>query len=116
MTVHEDWVRQINAELDGELSLKESAALARHLVTCGACASARVSQLELRVALAPATGHAGKRHSSAHSRGAVRAHRAVAWVLLSIVVASAAGWLAHARWGGPLRGSVESSRAAFVVQ
>lgn len=113
MTMHEDWVRLINAELDGELSLQESAGLARHLAACGACASARVSQLELRLALARPTGHDASR-----APGRVRpAARSVAlWLLISVVAAGAAGWLAHARWGTPVRGSLESSRAVFVVQ
>ena len=31
--MHEDWVRQVDLELDGELSLPERAALSRHLAT-----------------------------------------------------------------------------------
>jgi anti-sigma factor RsiW len=41
MSVHEEWVRQITAELDGELTLPERAALAHHLAGCTACAGAR---------------------------------------------------------------------------
>ena len=51
-TAHEQWLVQIDAELDGELSLVERAALAKHLATCARCAGARASQLEVRVALA----------------------------------------------------------------
>ena len=45
MSGHDEWVRQIDAELDGELTLAESLALARHLAACGMCAGTRVSQL-----------------------------------------------------------------------
>jgi anti-sigma factor RsiW len=113
MSMHEDWVRQINAELDGELSLQESAGLARHLASCGACASARVSQLELRLALSRTASHDASRGSARPRPGS---RRIALWVVIAIAVAGAGGWLAHARWGGPLRGSVESSRAIFVAQ
>jgi len=113
MTMHEDWIRQINAELDGELSLQESAGLARHLATCGACASARVSQLELRLALSRSTG---QRESRPAARPRPTRPTMALWMLRAVAGAGATGWLAHARWGGPLRGSVESSRAVFVVQ
>src|SRR5207244_10281782 len=54
--MHEDWVRQVDLELDGELSLPEHAALSRHLATCRHCAEARVSHLEMRVAFARSAG------------------------------------------------------------
>ena len=47
---HELWLRQIDAELDGELSLIERSALAKHLASCSHCSGARASQLEVRVA------------------------------------------------------------------
>jgi anti-sigma factor RsiW len=56
--MHEEWVRQIDLELDGELSLPERAALARHLSGCRHCAEARVSHLEMRVAFARSAGAA----------------------------------------------------------
>src|SRR5947207_10225813 len=56
-TAHEQWLVQIDAELDGELSLVERAALAKHLATCARCAGARASQLEVRVALARSAGN-----------------------------------------------------------
>ena len=45
--MHDDWVRQIEQEVDGELSLPERAALARHLAGCRHCAEARISHLEI---------------------------------------------------------------------
>ncbi len=113
MTSHDAWVRQIDAELDGELTLAESAALARHLVTCGTCAGARVSQLELRVALARSAGAPDAR---AVPRPRIRAGAVAAWLGASLVMGAVTGWAAHARWGGPGHGSLEASRAAFAVQ
>src|SRR5438876_8819770 len=56
METHEEWIRRIDAELEGELSLAERALLARHLLGCASCAAARASHLELRVALAKSAG------------------------------------------------------------
>ena len=113
MSLHEDWVRQIDAELDGELTLAERAALARHLAGCPACAGARASHLELRVALARS---AGEPHARAVPRPRIRGRMVLLWVTLSLLAGAAGGWLAHARWGGPGQGSLEASRAAFVVE
>jgi hypothetical protein len=113
MTGHEAWVRQVAAELDGELTLAESAALARHLAGCGMCAGARVSQLELRVALARS---AGTPEARALPRQRVRARVVAGWLAGTLIVGAAAGWAAHARWGGPGHGSLEASRAAFAAQ
>ena len=109
MSTHPDWVRQIDAELDGELTLVERAALARHLAGCAACAGARASHLELRVALARS---AGEPQARTVPRPRIRGRSVALWVI------AAGGWLAHARWGGPGGGpgSLEASRAAFVVE
>jgi anti-sigma factor RsiW len=113
MSDHADWVRQIDAELDGELTLPERAALARHLAACAACAGARASHLELRVALARS---AGQPHARAVPRPAIRGRSVAFWVSLSVLLGTTGGWLAHARWGGPGHGSLETSRAAFAVE
>jgi anti-sigma factor RsiW len=112
MRVHEDWVRQIDAELDGELTLAERAALARHLAGCAACAGARASQLELRVALARG---AGEPNARTVPRPAIRGRVVALWVLLSVGAGLAAGWWAHARWGAPGPASREASRATFAL-
>jgi len=113
MSSHEEWVRQIDAELDGELTLAERAALARHLAGCGACAGARASHLEMRVALARS---AGEPQARTVPRPRIRGRSVALWVALSLLAGAAGGWLAHARWGGPGPGSLEASRAAFVVE
>lgn len=113
MTLHEEWVRQIDAELDGELTLTERAALARHLATCGSCAGARASHLELRVALARS---AGEPNARVVPRPTIRGRRLAFWVGVSLLAGLAAGWTAHQQWGGPGPGSLEASRATFVVE
>jgi anti-sigma factor RsiW len=113
MSTHPDWVRQIDAELDGELTLVERAALARHLAGCAACAGARASHLELRVALARS---AGEPQARTVPRPRIRGRSVAVWVMLSLLAGAAGGWLAQARWGGPGPGSLEASRAAFVVE
>jgi len=113
MNEHEEWVRQIDAELDGELTLPERAALARHLATCAACAGARASHLELRVVLARS---AGEPHARAVPRPRIRGRSVALWVATSLLVGAAAGWLAHVSWGSPGPGSLERSRAAFAVE
>lgn len=112
MGEHDAWVRQIDAELDGELSLVERAALARHLATCTHCAGARASHLELRVAIARA---AGDPYARTVPRPAIRGRTLALWVAVSALVGAAAGWAAHRWWGGPGPGSLEASRAAIVV-
>jgi anti-sigma factor RsiW len=47
MSEHTDWLRQIDAELDGALTLSEQAALGRHLAACPHCAGARAVAREL---------------------------------------------------------------------
>ena len=112
MTVHHDWVRQIGAELDGELTLLESAALARHLAECGTCSRARVSQLEMRLALARS---GGDHHPRALSRPRLVGRTVLLWLIAILVAGTAGGWVAHARFGGPGPGARESSRAVLVV-
>src|SRR6185503_15655181 len=111
---HEQWLAQIDAELDGELSLVERAALAKHLATCAHCAGARASQLEVRVALARS---AGNPHAFVVPRPAIRAGTLTLWVAVALVTGLIGGWLAYARWGGPgSRGTLEETRAAIVVE
>jgi len=109
---HDVWLKQIDAELDGELSLVERAALAKHLATCSRCAGARASQLEVRVALARS---AGDPHARIVPRPAIRGRALVFWTVVALVLGIGAGWLAHGRWGGPGPGSLEDARAAIVV-
>lgn len=112
MDSHEQWQRQLDAELDGELSLAERAALARHLAGCPHCAGARASLLEVRAAAASAGGDP---HAHVLAPGPALRGRALQIVVATAVLAAAlAGWAAHARWGGP-GGDLESSRAAIVV-
>ena len=113
MGAHEDWVRQIEAELDGELTLPERAALARHLAVCVACAGARASHLELRVAIARSAGQPDAR---AVPLSRIRARSVVLWMVVTLLAGAAAGWFAHIRWGGPGSGSLEASRAAFTAE
>src|SRR5262249_10103687 len=113
-TTHEQWLLQIDAELDGELSLIERAALAKHLATCGRCAGARASQLEVRVALARS---AGNPHAFVVPRPSIRAGTLALWVALALATGVLAGWAANRRWGGPGAGStLEESRGTIVVQ
>lgn len=109
---HELWLRQIDAELDGELSLIERSALAKHLASCSHCSGARASQLEVRVALARSAGNA---HARVVPRPTIRGRALAFWVTLAILAGAAVGWLAYGRWGGPGSGSVEDARAAIVV-
>jgi len=113
MGVHEEWIEQIEAELDGELTLPERAVLAHHLATCPGCAGARASHLELRVALARS---AGQPNALPVPRPRMRGRSVARWVVLSLLAGAAAGWVAHIRWGGPGPGSLEASRAAFTVE
>jgi hypothetical protein len=110
---HEQWLVQIDAELDGELSLVERAALAKHLISCAHCAGARASQLEVRVALARA---AGNPHAFVVPRPAIRAGTLVLWVVISLGVGLLGGWIAQQRWGGPGGGrTLEETRGIIVV-
>jgi anti-sigma factor RsiW len=115
MEGHGIWVRQIEAELDGELSLTERAALARHLTACAHCAGTRASHLELRAAAASA---AGDPHARALQRPKPLTGRTRAGVVAALLLAgSLLGWAAHARWGGPGGGGdLEESRAAIVAR
>jgi anti-sigma factor RsiW len=108
---HETWLKQIDAELDGELSLVERAALAKHLATCTHCSGARASQLEVRVAVARS---AGDPHARVVPRPIIRGRALALWVVVAIALGVVGGWLAHGRWGGP-GGSLEDTRAAIVV-
>jgi anti-sigma factor RsiW len=112
---HEEWVRQIEAELAGELSLAQRAALARHLAACPACAGARVSRLELEASFARS---AGDPHARVVRRPRVRGRTLALWAAVVVVVGLLAGWLAHARWGGPGggRGTLEDGRATILVR
>ena len=112
-STHEQWLAQIDAELDGELSLVERAALAKHLATCGHCAGARASQLEVRVALARA---AGNPHAFVVLRPAIRAGTLFLWMVIALGAGLLAGWVAQQRWGGPGGGgSLEETRGTIVV-
>src|SRR2546423_15006079 len=86
---HEQWLLQIDAELDGELSLVERAALAKHLATCAHCAGARASQLEVRVPLARP---AGNPHAFVVPRPAIRAGTLALWVAPALATGLPAGW------------------------
>jgi anti-sigma factor RsiW len=112
MEGHEDWIRRIDAELEGELSLAERALLARHLVTCASCAAARASHLDLRVALAKS---AGDPHARAVPRPVIRGRVLTFWVLIGVAAGLVGGWFAYQRWGGP-GGALEDTRAALVVR
>ncbi|HUL03279.1 MAG TPA: anti-sigma factor [Gemmatimonadales bacterium] len=113
MSDHDEWVRQIDAELDGELTLPERAALARHLAGCSACAGARASHLELRVAMARS---AGQPHAVTVPRPAIQGRSVALWVTATLVFGLAVGWFGHVRWGGPGADSLETSRATFAVE
>ena len=111
---HEQWQAQINAELDGELSLMERAALAKHLATCSHCAGARASQLEVRVALARS---AGNPHAFVVPRPSIRAGALTLWVIIALATGVLGGWLANPRWGAPGGGAaLEETRGTIVVQ
>ncbi len=111
---HEQWLVQIDAELDGELSLVERAALAKHLATCARCAGARASQLEVRVALARS---AGNPHAFVVPRPSIGAGTLTLWVVIALAAGLVAGWAANRRWGGPGAGTtLEESRGTIVVQ
>ena len=111
---HEPWLVQIDAELDGELSLMERAALAKHLATCAHCAGARASQLEVRVALARS---AGNPHAFVVPRPSIRAGTLTLWVMIALAIGLLGGWLANHRWGAPGGGApLEDSRGTIVVQ
>ena len=110
---HEDWIQQIDLELDGELSLPERAALARHLAACRHCAEERVSHLEMRVAFARS---AGEPHARTVPRPRIRGRTLALWMAVSLLAGAAAGWLGHGRWGGPGSGSLEATRATFLAQ
>lgn len=111
---HEQWQAQINAELDGELSLIERAALAKHLATCAHCAGARASQLEVRVALARS---AGDPHAFVVPRPSIRAGTLALWMIVALATGLVGGWLANRTWGGPGGGApLEETRGTIVVQ
>ena len=111
---HEQWLVQIDAELDGELSLMERAALAKHLATCGHCSGARASQLEVRVALARS---AGNPHAFVVPRPSIRAGTLTLWVMIALALGLLGGWLANHRWGAPGGGApLEETRGTIVVQ
>ena len=112
-STHGEWLKQIDAELDGELSLVERAARAKHLATCAHCARARASQLEVRVALARS---AGNPHAFVVPRPSIRAGTLAIWVLIAVALGVAAGWAGHRQWGGPGgAGTLEESRGTIVV-
>src|SRR5574341_344369 len=99
MEGHEDWLRQIEAEVEGELSLAGRAALARHL--------------EVRAAMASA---AGDPHARALPRHGPPRGRTLALLGAALLLAGVGlGWGLHARWGGP-GGDLEASRAAIVAR
>ncbi len=110
---HEEWLRQIDAEIAGTLPLAQRATLARHLVTCPRCAGARVSRLELEASFAKAHGEP---HALAVRRSVLRGRTLAVWAAVALIAGLLGGWLAHARWGGPGRGTLESSRATILVR
>ncbi|MGH7608163.1 MAG: zf-HC2 domain-containing protein, partial [Gemmatimonadales bacterium] len=110
---HESWLLQIDAELDGELSLAERAALAKHLAMCSHCAGARASQLEVRVALARS---AGDPHARMVPRPSIRAGTLLLYIVVALGAGALAGWLAYSRWGGPGGEAIEDVRATVVVE
>lgn len=111
-TDHAEWVQRIEAEVEGELTLAERAALARHLMSCQHCAGTRASHLELRAAMAAS---AGDPHAPSLARPPMRRRRVVMIVLLGLLAGAAAGWLAHWKFGAPGRGSLEGGRATIVA-
>lgn len=112
MDVHADWLRHIDAELEGELTLVEQTALARHLAACPHCAGARASSLEMRVAMAQA---AGEPNAHVVPRPATPRRSVALWAGVALLIGAAVGWGAHERWGGP-GGAVEDGRAAIFVR
>jgi anti-sigma factor RsiW len=113
MAGHEHWLHQIDAELDGELSLAERAALAKHLAACTHCSGARASQLEVRVALARS---AGDPHAHVVPRPAIRPRTLTLWVMVAVITGLVGGWVAYWQWGGPGGEPVEETRALIVVE
>ena len=109
---HGEWLRRIEAEVEGELSLAERAALARHLLGCQHCAGARASHLELRAAMAAS---AGDPHARTLARPAIGTRRVVLYVVLALAVGGALGWLVHLRYGAPGQGALEAGRATIVA-
>jgi len=113
MTDHADWLRQIDAELDGELTLSEQAALARHLAGCAHCGGARASNLEMRAQLALS---AGEPQARAVPRPIIRGRIVARWVAIALVGGGVAGWVLYSQFGGPGGGTVEGVRAAIMVR
>jgi hypothetical protein len=109
---HAEWMHRIEAEVEGELSLAERAALARHLMSCQHCAGTRASHLELRAAMAAS---AGDPHARSLARPPMRTRSLVLLVLVVALASIAVGWLAHTRFGAPGQGSLEGGRATIVA-
>src|SRR5260221_1661438 len=108
MTDHERWARDIEAELDGELTLAEQAALARHLAVCPTCAGTRASHLELRASLARASGHP---RAKVMPRQVLRGRTLALLALLAALAGPGGGWLAAPRCGRPGVGRLVPSPA-----
>src|SRR2546422_11726881 len=106
-------MRQIDLELDGELSLPERAALARHLAGCRHCAEARLNHLELRVAFARS---AGEPHARTVPRPRLRGRTLALWMAASLVAGGAAGWLGAFRWGGAGGAPSQPTPGAFPAR
>ena len=118
MDEHTEWMRQLDPEIDGELTLTERAALARHLASCPHCAGARASHLELRVAMAQAAGDPQARNVP---RPAIRSRTVMLWALAGLIAGAATGWVLHARWGipgaiGAEPATLEQARATILVR
>jgi len=113
MSDHERWAREIEVELDGDLTLAEQAALARHVAVCPTCAGTRASLFELRASLARASGHP---RAKIIPRQMLRGRTLALLALLAALAGAGGGWLAHARWGGPGSGGLEASRATIDIR
>ena len=111
MEPHVEWMRQVEAEVEGELSLAERAALARHLMSCTHCAGARASHLELRAALASSAGEPHARAVPTTTIG----RRSLVVLTVALVIGLAVGWLGHRYWSAPGGASLEASRATIVA-
>src|SRR6267378_3428485 len=107
-------IRDTGCSLKAFRTEAQRAALAKHLATCGHCAGARASHLEVRVALARS---AGNPHAFVLPRPAIRAGTLALWLVVALAAGLVGGWVASHRWGGPGGGgTLEDTRGNIVVQ